>query len=196
MVSKASVRLIGGKQVHVRVKGKKKYVGMYDSIASAAQAFHLATAKVQGGGSLQPAFSVGRLVYAAGQEGREEAAGSIVSYDWTTDVYKVSVGDGKGGVKVVSTPLPSSEYTVRQKREAGAGGAGAAGAANETSAAGDKEADAGAFRGVRVTQESGKWAAEIKRDGRQVVLVPIYVYTYVYIYDMYTCVCVCVCVCV
>ena len=177
MGSKASVRLMSGKQVHVRVKGKKKYVGMYDSIASAAQAFHLATAKVQGGGSLQPAFSVGTRVYAAGQEGREEAAGSIVSYDWTTDVYKVSVGDGKGGVKVVSTALPSSEYTVRQKREAGAGGAGA-------------------FRGVRVTQESGKWAAEIKRDGRQVVLVPIYVYTYVYIYDMYTCVCVCVCVCV
>ena len=97
MVSKASVRLMGGKQVHVRVKGKKKYVGMYNSIASAAQAFHLATAKVQGGGSLQPAFSVGTRVYAAGQEGREEAAGSIVSYDWTTDVYKVSVGDGKGG---------------------------------------------------------------------------------------------------
>ena len=173
MVSKASVRLMGGKQVHVRVKGKKKYVGMYNSIASAAQAFHLATAKVQGGGF----SSVGTRVYAAGQEGREEAAGSIVSYDWTTDVYKVSVGDGKGGVKVVSTPLPSSEYTVRQKREAGAGGAGGAGAAYETSAAGDKEADAGAFRGVRVTQESGKWAAEIKRDGRQVLLMPIYMYT-------------------
>ena len=184
MGSKASVRLMSGKQVHVRVKGKKKYVGMYDSIASAAQAFHLATAKVQGGGSLQPAFSVGTRVYAAGQEGREEAAGSIVSYDWTTDVYKVSVGDGKGGVKVVSTALPSSEYTVRQKREAGAGGAGGAGeagAANEASGAGDKEADAGAFRGVRVTQESGKWAAEIKRDGRQVVLMPICVYICIYL---------------
>jgi hypothetical protein len=101
------LRESGRWEVHVRVKGKKKYVGMYDSAKRAAAAHDAALAKL-----------------------KEPTQGGLAG-----DEPLTVAGDGQRKEEGKDVANPPSGY-----------------------------------RGVRASQEEGKWAAEIKRDGRQVRL--------------------------
>jgi hypothetical protein len=90
-------------------------------------------------------------------------AGTVLSYDWITELYKVTLADGK----VIATPLPSPEYAVADEPAAQAGGGGGERGGTKDVA---QDVSVQAYRGVRSMQEAGKWAAEIKRDGRQIRL--------------------------
>jgi hypothetical protein len=160
------LRESGRWEAHVRIKGKKKYIGMYDSAKSAADAHDKVMAKLQASGAscLKAAYKHGTRVCPVGKEGDSAAIGTVASYDWVAEVYKVCFGQGK----LVTTALPSPEYSViddpptpsagdakKDGKDAAQDGSGAAGPV---------------YRGVRATQEPGKFAAEIKRDGRQIRL--------------------------
>lgn len=162
------LRESGRWEAHVRIKGKKKYIGMYDSAKSAAEAHDKVLAKLQASGasSLKAAYRQGTRVTAVGKKGDSAAVGSVMSYDWVTEVYKISFGQGK----VVTSALPSPEYTVLDEPSAPSGDSKPQGKEAAADGGSAPSSSGPAYRGVRATQEAGKFAAEIKRDGRQIRL--------------------------
>lgn len=167
------LRESGRWEAHVRMKGKKKYIGMFDSARSAAEAHDKVMAKLRNSSAavMKASFKAGTRVCAVGKEGDSSQLGTVLSFDWITEMYKISLGEGK----LVTSPLPAPEYTILDVEEGGKDKQ----ATHDSKKEKDKEKEAAhdssvvavqTYRGVRSTQEAGKWAAEIKRDGRQIRL--------------------------
>jgi len=75
----------------VRIKGKKKYIGMYDTAKRAAEAHDAVAAKLkQAGGAAKPAFRIGSQVEATAAAGAHAGKmGELLSFDWIMDLYRI-----------------------------------------------------------------------------------------------------------